>query len=84
MFGKKLLLELLKEKPLENAVISPVSIEGNVATNSANLMLIRLLVALAMAGEGAVGETRKELFNVLGVSLEVRGHLTPVRFDSNR
>lgn len=54
MFGKKLLLELLKEKPLENAVISPVSIE----------------VALAMAGEGAVGETRKELFNVLGISLE--------------
>jgi serpin B len=53
-FGKKLLLEILKEKPLENAVISAVSIE----------------VALAMAAEGALGETRKELYEALGINFE--------------
>lgn len=73
IFGKKLLLKLLEEKPLQNAVISAVSIEGtNLIGICASIVIITIdLVALAMAGEGSVGETRKEIFQVLGISLEV-------------
>jgi len=73
---------LLKTKPLKNAVISAVSIEGkkmnmNLFTYHYNNLK---KVALAMAGEGSVGDTHKEIFDVLGISLKVSNHSTTVPY----